>query len=187
MGLSWRSQAAPLQSGGLPAQRPCLLIAWPESTQGLLLPSSGDTRQCVCPRQCPCLLLSLLGQQPGNQFQCYAWRRSSTNMQTQQKRCPVGKKAASLYPLQHSQKHGKALSKGRGRRKQQEVFGNWVNLEGTSSICITELMQDLDAQTPTAIATGMHQAVCSENSCEPQPARAPCRGAAASLAAWYPI
>lgn len=75
-------------------------------------------------------------------------------MQAQQKRYPMGKKAASLSPLQHSQKHGQALSKGRGSRKQQEVLGSWVNLEGTSRICIMELIQDFDAQILTAVATG---------------------------------
>lgn len=34
-------------------------LLWPERTQGTLLASPGDTRHCVCPRQCPCLLLPL--------------------------------------------------------------------------------------------------------------------------------
>lgn len=41
----------------------------------------------------------VLGQQPGDQLQHYAWRRSSMDMQAQQKRCSFhGDKSCSLVP-----------------------------------------------------------------------------------------
>lgn len=83
----------------------------------------------------------VLGQQPGDQLQSYAWRRSSTDMQAQQKRCPVGTRAAPLSPLpqscQSSQRwrlkicsheHGQALSRGRGCRRWAGGLGEMGDL-----------------------------------------------------------
>lgn len=110
---------------------PACSLLWPQRSQGIVLHSSGDTRQRACPRHCPCLLLSLCWVSSlGISSSVMPGGEAAPTGRLSRRGVPRGKKAASLSPLQHSQKHGQALSKGGGSRKQQEVFGSC--LESTS-------------------------------------------------------
>lgn len=114
----------------------------PERLQGIFSPSSGETGQCPCPSQCPCLLLSPCWvSSPGISSRVMPGGEAATNMQAQQKRCPVGTRAAPLSPLpqscqssQHwrlkicSHEHGQALRRGRGCRRWAGGLGEMGDL-----------------------------------------------------------